>query len=220
MTSDPAPRGGIPGPCSSNWLLVPFQTKIVPPKRGLYPEEINRLGASGAQIEAQISVFCALTPDFATFLGWRPFFFFLEITCFGPEKPLEFPISVGKSLEITVKTFFFFEFTCFRPEKPLEFPISAGKSLAIFALHLVHLIQSGINFSCPPKIYFCPPSHAILRRACMTWCKPLSWPKLSRNIICMLFAISIVEEWSKQLLKNIFRLNVICIWDIGFLFRF
>ena len=45
--------------------------------------------------------------------------------------------------------FFFFEITCFRPEKPLEFPISAGKSLAIFAPHLVHLIQIGINFSCP-----------------------------------------------------------------------
>ena len=38
---------------------------LCPPKRGLFPEEINRLGASGAQIEVQISVFC----------GWRPFFF-------------------------------------------------------------------------------------------------------------------------------------------------
>ena len=46
------------------------QTKIVPiPKRGLYPEKINRIGASGAQIEVQINVFCGLTPDFATFLG-------------------------------------------------------------------------------------------------------------------------------------------------------
>ena len=53
--TDPAPRGGIPGPC--------------PPKRGLCPEEINRLGASGVQIEVQISVFCGLTPDFVTFSG-------------------------------------------------------------------------------------------------------------------------------------------------------
>ena len=46
------------------------QTKIVPPpKRGLCPEEINRLVASGAQIEVQISVFWGLTPDFVTFLG-------------------------------------------------------------------------------------------------------------------------------------------------------
>ena len=64
----PAPRGGIPGLC--------------PPKRGLCPEEINRLGASGVQIEAQISVCCGLTPAFVTFLGWRPFFFFLEIIFF------------------------------------------------------------------------------------------------------------------------------------------
>ena len=42
---------------------------LCPPKRGLCPEEINRLGASGAQIEVQISVFCGLTPDFVTFLG-------------------------------------------------------------------------------------------------------------------------------------------------------
>ena len=89
---------------------------LCPPKRGLYPEEINRLRASGAQIEAQISVFCGLTPDFVTFLA--SFFFFLDIICF-------------------------------RPEKPLEFPISARKYLKIFAPHLVRLIQTGINFSCP-----------------------------------------------------------------------
>ena len=84
------------------------QTKIVPPpKRGLCPEEINRLVASGAQIEVQISVFWGLTPDFVTFLGWRPFFFILENTCFWPEKPLEILISAGKPLAISVKTFFF-----------------------------------------------------------------------------------------------------------------
>ena len=32
------------------------QTKIVPSKRGLFPEEINRLGATGVQIETQIGV--------------------------------------------------------------------------------------------------------------------------------------------------------------------
>ena len=58
---DPAPRGGIPGPC-------PPKQKLCPPKRGLCPEKINRLEASGAQIEAQINVFCGLTPDFVTFL--------------------------------------------------------------------------------------------------------------------------------------------------------
>ena len=43
--------------------------KLCPPKRGLCSEEINRLGAAGAQIEVQIRVFCGLTPDFVTFLG-------------------------------------------------------------------------------------------------------------------------------------------------------
>ena len=36
------------------------------------------------------------------------FFFFLEITCFRPKKPLEFAISAGKSLAILVKPFLFF----------------------------------------------------------------------------------------------------------------
>ena len=74
--ADPVPRGDIPGPCPPDWLLVPPKRKLCPPKRELCPpkqelcpEEINRLGAFGAQIEAQISVFCELTPDFVTFLG-------------------------------------------------------------------------------------------------------------------------------------------------------
>ena len=37
----------------------------------------------------------------------RPFFF-LEITCFWPEKTLKFVISARKSLRISAKTFFFF----------------------------------------------------------------------------------------------------------------
>ena len=76
-----------------------------------------------------------------------------------------------------MKTFFFlFGDHLFSAEKTLEFAILDGKSLWIFGLHLVHLIQTGINFSCPrapleftqinfscpPKIYFCPPSQAIL----------------------------------------------------------
>ena len=49
--------------------LCPPKRKLCSPKQGLCPEKINRLGASGAQIEAQINVFCGLTPDFVTFLG-------------------------------------------------------------------------------------------------------------------------------------------------------
>ena len=75
---------------------------------------------------------------------WDEDLFFFEITCFWPEKPLEF-------LAISVKTFFFLflEITCFWPEKPLEFPISDGKSLWLFAPHFAYLIQTGINFLCP-----------------------------------------------------------------------
>ena len=72
----PGATGGIPGPCPPNDCLCPPQTKSVPPKRGLRPEEINRLGATGVQSEARIGVcqryfcnFCGLTPDFMTFLG-------------------------------------------------------------------------------------------------------------------------------------------------------
>ena len=82
LRTDQAPRGSIPGPCPPKWLLVPFKRKLCPPKRGLCPKEINRLGAAGVQIEAQIGIchwnfrnFCGLTPDFMTFLGWKPFFF-------------------------------------------------------------------------------------------------------------------------------------------------
>ena len=132
LHSDPVPGGGIPGPCPPDWVLVP-------PKRGLCPEEINRVGASGAQIEVQISVFGGLTPDFVTFLG----------------------------------------ITCFRPEKTLEFAISAKKSLRLFAPPLVPFIQTGMNFSCPPKIYFCPPSHAILAPGLIT---------LALHFICGVYA--------------------------------
>ena len=65
--ADPAPRGAFRGRAP--------QTKIVPPKRGLCSEEINRLGATGVQIEAQITCF------------WpEKRFEFL----FRPENPLEF----------------------------------------------------------------------------------------------------------------------------------
>ena len=60
-------------------------------------------------------------------------FFFLEITCFRSEKPLEFAISVGKPLAISVKTFFLIHFEAhpFLVGKPLEFAISVEKPLAI-----------------------------------------------------------------------------------------
>ena len=44
--------GGIPEPCAPKWLLVTPKRKLCPFKRGLCPKEINRLGATGVQIEA------------------------------------------------------------------------------------------------------------------------------------------------------------------------
>ena len=68
MATDPAPRGAYRGRAPQLTACAP-QTKNVPPKRGLCPKEINELGAFGAQIEAQISVFCGLLPVFVTLLG-------------------------------------------------------------------------------------------------------------------------------------------------------
>ena len=146
LVSGPAPWGGIPGPCSP-------KRKLCPPKRVLCPEETNRLRATGVQIEAEIGVchgyFCSLTLDF---LGWRPCSFsFLR----------DYMFSAGKTFSISD----------FGWKIPLNF-----SEYLFFDLHLVRLIQTGINFSCPraplefteinfscpPKIYFCLPSHSIL----------------------------------------------------------
>ena len=47
--SRPGATMEIPGPC-------PQMTACAPPKRGLCPQEMNRIGATGVQIEAQIGV--------------------------------------------------------------------------------------------------------------------------------------------------------------------
>ena len=94
---DPAPRGAYRG-------RAPKQ-KLCTPKRGLCPEKINRLGATGVNIEAQVGVyhrnfrnFCGLSPDFMTFWD-EDLFFFWRSPVFGrknrlnsrfrPENPFE-----------------------------------------------------------------------------------------------------------------------------------
>ena len=102
---------------------APPNENCAPPKRGLCPEEIYRLGDSGAQIEVQTSVFLWTDTRFCDVFGMKAFFsffFFLENTCFWLEKPLKFPISAEKSLAISVKTFFFIFFG--------DHLISAGKT--------------------------------------------------------------------------------------------
>ena len=79
----PGATGGHFGAVPPQMTACAPQTKIVPPKRGLCPEEINRHGATGVQMEAknsQISVyrcnFCGLTPSFLILLVLKTFFFF------------------------------------------------------------------------------------------------------------------------------------------------
>ena len=71
--------------------------KLCPPKRGLCPKEINKLGATGVQIESQIGVFCGLTSDFMTWDYGRKMsrkisedVFFLRLPVFGRENRLNF----------------------------------------------------------------------------------------------------------------------------------
>ena len=59
--------GAYRGRAPPNDCLCPPRRKLCPPKRGLCPEEINRLRASGVQIESQIGVFCGLSTDVTFF---------------------------------------------------------------------------------------------------------------------------------------------------------
>ena len=69
LEARPGATGGHAGAVPPLMTACAPQTKIVPPKRGLCPEKINWLEATGVQIEAQIGVFCGLTSDFMTSLG-------------------------------------------------------------------------------------------------------------------------------------------------------
>ena len=95
--------GDILGPC-------PPKGKLCLPKRGLCPEEINLLGASGVQIEALDSQsrayrrrireqelffrnFCGLTADFMklrVYFGTETFFFWSSMYCRIREKSEDF----------------------------------------------------------------------------------------------------------------------------------
>ena len=65
-----------PGATGGHTAALPPKKKIVPPKRGLCPEEINRLWASGAQIKVQISVFLWTDTRFCDVFRMKTFFFF------------------------------------------------------------------------------------------------------------------------------------------------
>ena len=130
-----SPRGAYRGRALPTDCLCPPKRKLCPPKRGLCPEEINRLGASGAQIEVQISVFV-----------YEDLFFFF----FGDHL-----FSAGKTAWICD----------FGRKIPLTFCFSSCLFHPDWDKFLVPLCRSRIHTNkplVPPKIYFCPPSHAIL----------------------------------------------------------
>ena len=125
-----APRGCIPGRALQMTACAP-QTKIVPPpKRGLCPEEINRLGATEVQIEALDSQnsayrpsireqemffwnFCGLAPDFmklCVYFGTKNFFYFLVFTLEFVENRKNFEMKTRIAEIFEQKTFFCFLF--------------------------------------------------------------------------------------------------------------
>ena len=98
-STDPAPWGGIPGPCPPTDCLCSPNENCAPPKRGLCPEEINRFRALERKCRPKLVLFVDLKL----------------------EKPLENSISAGKFLEISVKTFFFWRSPVFARKKHLKF---------------------------------------------------------------------------------------------------
>ena len=178
--------GAFRGLAPPNECLCPPIRKLCPPKRGLCPEEINRIGAAGVQIEAEIGVW---TRIFVIFMDLHRilqnfgdedlFFYFLEVTYFRAEKSFEFLISAEKSLWISVKTFFFSRSPIFGRKNRSNFWLRLKNPLFLFwrstssfdpdwDKFLVPSCPSQIHSNkllVPPKIYFCPPpppSHAIL----------------------------------------------------------
>ena len=94
----PAPRGGIPGPC-------PPKQKSPPPSKDCSPKKLT--GSRLLECKSRpklvfatgifVTVFLSTDTVFHDSCGMK-IFFCLEITCFRPEKLLEFLISAGKSL--------------------------------------------------------------------------------------------------------------------------
>ena len=119
---------------------APPKRKLCPPKRGLCPEEIDRFGALERKSRPKLVILVDLKL----------------------EKPLEIPISAGKSLEISVKTFFFWRSPLFGRKIPLNFrttPCSFDLDRDKFLVPLSN--SHKIDFSCPPKFISAPQSRYL-----------------------------------------------------------
>ena len=120
----PGATGGILRPCPPQMTACapPKQKLCPPPKRGLCPEEINRLEATGVQIEAQIG-------GLHDVFGMKTFFFWRS-PVYGRKNRLNFRFRPENVLEFLGRLFFFWRSPVFgrknrlnfrfRPENPFE----------------------------------------------------------------------------------------------------
>ena len=169
--------GAMPLP---KWLLVPPKRKLCPPKRGLCPEKINRLGATGVLIEAQIG-------GLHDIFGMKTFFFFGDHL-----------FSAGKTAWISDfgrKILWIFaphhvhlnqtgiNFSC--PRASLEF--TQNKVLV------------------PPQNLFLPPSHAILAPGLP---RSLQFHKKALSSDRGQHYFSICWKWAKVMTILVFRLGI------------
>ena len=115
--------GGHFGAVPPKWLLVLPKWKLCSPSEDCAPKKLTGSGLLECKSRPKLVFGSGI---FVIFVDWH-----------------------WISWHFWDEALFFLKITCFRPEKLFEFLISAGKSLWIFGLHLVHLIQTGINFSCP-----------------------------------------------------------------------
>ena len=144
-------HGGAYRGRAPKWLLVPPHTKTVPPKRGLCPKEINRIGATGLQIEAQIGDF------------------FGDHLRTAKKNCLNLWFRAENSLQFQWKPFFFLEITCFRPENFFEFLLLTLFTWSDWDKFLVPPCPSRIHTKstarAPPKFISAPPVTLSWRRA-------------------------------------------------------
>ena len=126
LKSGPAPWGAFRGCAAPNDCLCPPNKSCAPPKQGLCPEEINRLGATGVQIEAwdsqnsayrfriygKSNIFLGYKPDFGEIFNWRPFFFWSYLRICEKSNDL-WKHKPGFVEIFELRTLFFFVFTYF-----------------------------------------------------------------------------------------------------------
>ena len=148
--------GAFRGCAPPNDCLCPPEWKLSPPKRGLCPEEINRLGATGVQIEAQISVCDRFSAGKFLTISVNTFFFVLffwrSLFCFFGD---HHEFLAGKT----------FQFLIYRRKIPLNFWSSPCFFDPDWDKFLVPPCPSRIHINkllVPSQNLFLPPSHAIL----------------------------------------------------------